>query len=156
MKLLVYKFYIIRDLFKLKEKILDIYTSHTPHTPHKGKGFSGVSIVIPLPLPLPLLTPALYPWGFPYLCYSLDLFKSTTSFPSDITLILLPAHFGSLCAGSTASASNCHMAFSSCYSLCTTQPPYLILNTGSGPTQEARLIYVERLLPVLFQYGLGP
>lgn len=33
-------------------------------------------------------------------------------------------------------------------------PPVFSLNTKSGPTQEAQM-YVERLLPVLLQSGLG-
>ena len=52
-------------------KILGIYTLHTPY---RGKGFQGVSNVIPLPLPLH--TPALYPWGFPYPCHSLTFCRN--------------------------------------------------------------------------------
>ena len=84
-----------------------------------------------------------------------DLFKSITSLPSDTTLISLPAGplLELVCLAAQRQLTAAWLSLAAIL-FAQLNPPVFSLNAKSGPTREAQ-IYVERLLPVLLQCGLG-
>jgi hypothetical protein len=83
------------------------------------------------------------------------LFKSITSLPSDTTLISLPAGplLELVCLAAQRQLTAAWLSLAAIL-FAQLNPPVFSLNAKSGPTREAQ-IYVERLLPVLLQCGLG-
>jgi len=84
-----------------------------------------------------------------------DLFKSITSLPPDATLISLPAGplLELVCLAAQRQLTAAWLSLAGIL-FAQLNPPVFSLNTKTGPTQEAQM-YVERLLPVLLQSGLG-
>ena len=84
-----------------------------------------------------------------------DLFKSITSLPSDATLVSLPAGplLELVCLAAQRQLTAAWLSLAAIL-FAQLNPPVFSLITKSGPTQEAQM-YVERLLPVLLQCGLG-
>jgi len=84
-----------------------------------------------------------------------DLFKSITSLPSDATLISLPAGplLELVCLAAQRQLTAAWLSLAAIL-FAQLNPPVFSLSTKSGPTPEAQM-YVERLLPVLLQCGLG-
>jgi hypothetical protein len=84
-----------------------------------------------------------------------DLYKSITSLPSDATLISLPAGplLELVCLAAQRQLTAAWLSLAAIL-FAQLNPPVFCLNTKSEPTQEAQM-YVDRLLPVLLQCGLG-
>ena len=83
------------------------------------------------------------------------MFKSITSLPSDATLISLPAGplLELVCLAAQRQLTAAWLSLAAIL-FAQLNPPVFSLDKKSGPTREAQM-YVERLLPVLLQCGLG-